>query len=226
MAGWRGRRTHKGGVLERASMGVSCSKVPGMVGPHPSIDACACLLVPYHTVCEVVRLSGVCVSPSVEATPQMMEALTDPKNQSTDSRGYISSHPLVGDFYQHSWKRKNDELFLDWMEDAGKWELSGPNLPRRKKGSTLGTFRLLPGASIPEGRLPLEMTERGGVEADFDSGERGLDVFPFYRSRAYNFPVIADHHPAVLYFHSGKEIPRIPIKTPRASQPSKEDWIE
>ena len=64
------------------------------------------------------------------------------------------------------------------------------------------------------------------MEADFDSGERGLNVFPFYSARTYNFPVIADHHPALQYFHSGKEIPRIPIKTPRASQLSKEDLIE
>ena len=106
------------------------------------------------------------------------------------------------------------------------WELSDPNIPTHRKGSTLDKIMLLPRTNIPEEWLPSEVNEWGGVEADVASGERGLDVSPFYPAHTYEFPAIADHHSVVLYFQSGRELPQIPIKALRVSQLRKEEWAE
>ena len=175
---------------------------------------------------EVVRISGVYIPPSADATPHMLRALTDLESQSTDSQGNVLSHLLVGDFNQHSWNKKADELFHEWMVDTGMWELSDPRVPTHRKGSTLDKFLLLAGTHIPEEWLPSEMSEWGGAVEDFIAEEHGPDASPFYPAHTYNFPVIADHHPVMLSFHGGCEVPQTPVKASRVSQLSSEEWAK
>ena len=181
MVDWNGKRTNKGGVLITAALGVACSKVKDLARPHKDIDACSCLLYPYHSVGEVVRISGVYIPPSADATPHMLRALTDLESQSTDSQGNVLSHLLVGDFNQHTWNKKTDELFHEWMGDTGMWELSDPRVPTHRKGSTLDKFLLLPGTNIPEEWLPSEMSEWGGQWKTSLRKNTVLTLLPFIR---------------------------------------------
>ena len=125
---------------------------------------------------EVVRPTGVYVPHSADATPRLTEALTDPENESTDAQGNSVSHVLAGDFNQYTRKRKNGELFHEWLGDAGSWELSDPDLPTHRKGSTMDKFMLLPGTNKLEEWPPLETSEWRGVEDNFVPCEHESEV--------------------------------------------------
>ena len=56
--------------------------------------------------------------------------------------------------------------------------------------------------------------------------DRELAESPSYPAHTFNFPVIAHHHPALLYLHGGKEEPQCSVKAPRVSQISAEEWAD
>ena len=107
-----GKYTHKGGVLIIADNAISSRPVPErLVTRKQEISVCSCLIYPKRSTTSVLRVTGVYIPPSADATPAHLEFLTAPNNQIHDRCGECMNRLLVGDFYQHTWKGKTDDLF-------------------------------------------------------------------------------------------------------------------
>ena len=84
-------------------------------------DMCAssCWIYPRRNPEEAIRLTGIYIPQSVDATPKMLEALTAPGNQLAMSGGDIPSHIFVSDVNQNSWSGNGGNLFREWMFEKG-----------------------------------------------------------------------------------------------------------
>ena len=93
------------------------------------IDACSCLVYPAHTENYQIRLTGIYLPPSAEATPNMLSALTAPIDLSPEGGQADLTHLIAGDLNPNTWKRRDKDLYHEWINEVGIWELSRPELP-------------------------------------------------------------------------------------------------
>ena len=199
-----GKYTHKGGVMIIADNKISHRSIPeNLTRRGREISTCSCLIYPTHSVASVIRVTGVYIPPSADATPDMVQFLTAPHNQVQTQNGEYINHLIVGDFNQHTWKGKTDDLFHEWVGDSGMWELSDPTIPTHRKGSALDKFLLVPGTNIPDEWLPTQSHDWIGEECAEGLSEdqwnrRGVEQPPFYPAHTFGHQIIADHHPVML----------------------------
>ena len=101
-----GKYTHKGGALIIVSHKISHRPVPeALVRRKQEISACSCLIYPHHRYDVAVRLTGIYIPPSADATGAMVEYLTKPSSQIKSSGGGVMNHLLVGDCNQNTWEK-------------------------------------------------------------------------------------------------------------------------
>ena len=126
-----GHHANKGGVAILLRSRVSGRIISDIRKLGGGARACLCLIYPGHAENGVVRLAGIYIPPSADATPHMLAGLGGPRAQTTASTGKVASHLLVGDFNPYTWKGKSDQLYRKWMGGSGLWEFSDPQIPTR-----------------------------------------------------------------------------------------------
>ena len=156
----------------------------------------------------MIRLIGVYVPLSADATPGMLVGLVESEAQTCNKEGVAANHGLTRDFNQHTWAGITGDLCHEWPGAYGILELSYPMIPTHTKGSALGKFLLLPGANILEELLPAQAPDwsgeqEGGAEPDEDPDWYGSDGFS--PARTCRLRIIADHHPVLLRMKGARE---------------------
>ena len=225
-----GRYANKGGVAIFLRSRVSGRKLPQAPKPEGDICACSCLIYTGPAADGAVRLTGLYVPPSADATPEMLECLVNPAAQTIDSQGEVLSHLLVGDFNPYTWLGKSDQLYHEWTGENGLWELSDPPLATHKKGHALDKFILLPGTNVPDEWLPPQACDwlddsEGGAAPD-PLGEKQKEDDSFYPALTYEHAIIADHHPVMLRLKDGREAsPPVP-RTLNLAELDHDKWRE
>ena len=121
-----GRSRRKGGVFILAHEDVACRKLKTLIPLPRLIDGCSCMLYPTKDEQYPVRLTGLYVPPSAEATPELLMGVTQPCNE--DRTGQISQL-IVGDLNTNTWQGGCSDKYYEWLSQAGLWELSDPDLP-------------------------------------------------------------------------------------------------
>ena len=200
--------TNKGGVLILARRRVSCRKLSGAPRPGGEVNACTCLVFPKQYEEEVVRLTGVYVPPSADATPAMLEKVVASEERTQNKAGVVEDHVLTGDFSQHTWAGRTDDLYHEWTGALGIWALSDPMSPTHIKGSALDKFLLQPGGNILEEFLPAPACDwseerEGGAEPGVDPEWGGSEGF--FPAHTFRRRIIADHHPVPLRIRGIRE---------------------
>ena len=89
---------------------MSCRKLPDAPSPKGDIDACSCLIHPFHTVGEAIRLTGIYIRLAGIYIPPLVYAIIAPENRTEGRKGDTLSH-LVCDFNEHSRQGKTDASF-------------------------------------------------------------------------------------------------------------------
>ena len=97
-----------------------------------------------------MRITGVYIPPSAEATPNMLMALTAQTDLSSEGGLSNMTHLVAGDLNPNTWKHREKDLYREWINEAGPWELPHPELPTFRTAAVLDKFRLLPGDLIAD----------------------------------------------------------------------------
>ena len=195
----QGTNKQLGGVMIIAAPQMSCKKIEdGPTLPAP-IDACSCLVYPTHETGYTICLTGIYVPPSAEATPQMLMPLVAPQKFLQTAATPNPTHLVVGDLNPNSWKRKDCDLYHEWINEAGFIELSHPEHPTYKTGSILDKFLLYPGDYTPDEWL--------GPQGQYiePRDHHIIDLSDeYYPARTFPEPWIDDHHPVLLSFRGAE----------------------
>ena len=156
-----GSNKQLGEVMIIATPHVSCKKLENVPPPKSPVDACSCLLYPAKTEEYSIRLTGLYVPPSAEATPDMLRALTDPADLTSEGGRRNVTHLIVWDLNPNTWSRRDKTLYHEWIHENGMWELSHPEQPTFKTGAVLDKFFLVPGDFVPDEWLSPPCKEDG-----------------------------------------------------------------
>ena len=192
--GKAGTSRHRGGVLILAHHTVSFKKLEKIPKPPRPIDICSFLLYPTHTEEWGIRITGIYIPPSAEATPGKLTTITGRDYQSETPRGDTYSHLIIGDVNPNCWKEKPGEKYHEWLAEDGLWELTDPALATYKTGSSLDKMILRPGNDVPEEWLPQSVVEEPyRSKAEIQEGDA-----PFYSAAVFPSRWIGDHHPVVI----------------------------
>ena len=222
-----GKRRKKGGVFILADLRLSYKDLKGVERPARGIDACVCLIYPDNAARAAIRLTVVYIAPSSDAASEMLQAILRPENQTRNNEGEQLTHILAGDFKPYTWKgKKSDVQYQERMGESGMWELANPAKPTRKKWSALGRFLILPGTNIPDDWLPSHTDEWREESKGLAKGDGVHNDTPFYPAYTYEFPVMADHLPALLSLKGSKEEQQRPVRMLRVSQLEPARWAE
>ena len=150
--------------------------------PPLPIDVCSFILYPSKDAGYGIRVTGIYLPPSAEATPAMLSTLTKANYQSCGLQGGSLSHLILGDLNPNCWKGTKKAGFTEWLMEDGLWELTDPQLATFKTGSSLDKVLLKPGIDIPEEWLSLT-----GATAEEPLGGNKLSAFD------------PQHYPAVVF---------------------------
>ena len=192
-----GHSRQKGGVLILAHGNVACRKLETATPLPRPIDGCSCMLYPTKDDQYPVRLTGIYIPQSAEATPELLAGVTQPCAEDQD--GPISQL-VIGDHNANTWQGGCSDKYYEWLSEAGLWELSDPDLPTFMSNAVIDKFLLNPGDEIPEEWI---INTQLGEERDGKDGELEEEVqFP-----AVTFPCqwVADHHPLMMILKGQQE---------------------
>ena len=185
-----GHSRQKGGVLILVHENIACRKLTGLLPLPRPLDSCSCILYPTKEESYGIRLTGLYVPPSAEATPEMMTKVTQPCAE--DAKGKLSQ-VIIGDLNPNTWKGGHKGRYIEWLSEAGLWELSDPDLPTFENNTVIDKFLLCPGEEVPEGWF---ITTQSGSQG-WNAEEEGDEMLHY---PAITFPNrwVADHHPVML----------------------------
>ena len=219
-----GNNVHKGGVMILVDANTKCKKLEVFQKPSEKIDACGAILYPTGDEGYQIRITGIYIPPSIEATAASLKNLVDEKYQISYSNGDMISHLIIGDFNPNSWKRGPEDRYSDWIAEEGLWDLSHPKTATYATGSALDKFILKIGRDVPAEWLPPERISN--TEGEWEQGIGEVNDEEFYPTVTFPEPWIDDHHPVMLTLKGKYEKEFKAFKRLRVDHLSKEDWIE
>ena len=121
---------------------------------------------------------------------------------------------LAGDFNLNAWEVMEKGAIQDLLDEEQLWQLSDPNKPTFRAGTTTDGIFLAPGGYMPGGVLPKAIEEE-------DQGTGPVDVHPVFTMRT---PVLADHYALFLDIWTLDEDQRPQIAKNQIHSLTKQEW--
>ena len=142
------------------------------------IEYCSVVIFPNHNKKEQLVVVGV-YRPPDKQHPPYDEAL---EKMLQEHKEHNRTTMLLGDFNINDWETNGKGAYTEWILNNDLWELSDPNAPTYRTGTTTDGIVMALGDYHPEGVLPQQ------ADPETDGGQS--EVHPVFISEKV---VLADH---------------------------------